>query len=254
MDPKLYSELNKAWKSTCRVLFGEEIGELKDYEEWLKRYLPVSKKMKSHLSGKEVAMPLDYYCDKAKFISADELKELAVPLNINEIKDIDSIIEAVSERWEYTGNMVIGKLTAIESSTLVTDSSYVANSVDVNGSSHILYSSMVYDSKHLFGCHLSSKSEFCIGCYNSTILNRCLEVDASAQCADSYFCHYCKGIKEGMFCFNVGAKRYAIGNVELAPDAYRKLKGKLLKEIADELKRDKEFKPDVFNIGCYKKE
>ena len=27
--------LSKAWKDACRVLFGQEIGELQDYSDWL---------------------------------------------------------------------------------------------------------------------------------------------------------------------------------------------------------------------------
>ena len=39
-DTPLYVELDKAWKTTCRVLFGGEIGDLKEYEPWLREYLP----------------------------------------------------------------------------------------------------------------------------------------------------------------------------------------------------------------------
>jgi len=31
----VYDELNKRWKATCRILFGEEIGELEEYKEYL---------------------------------------------------------------------------------------------------------------------------------------------------------------------------------------------------------------------------
>ena len=35
MNSQNYEVLNKAWKSTCKVLFGAEIGDMKDYEPWL---------------------------------------------------------------------------------------------------------------------------------------------------------------------------------------------------------------------------
>ena len=88
--PQPYDMLNKGWKATTKILFGEALGELKDYSDWLHEYLPPSARKKSHLSGKPVTLTMDYYCPTAKFVSADELKERAIaPLTINEVKDID---------------------------------------------------------------------------------------------------------------------------------------------------------------------
>jgi len=90
----VYAQLNKAWKATCKVLFGEEIGELKEYEEWLKEYMSVTgkRKRKSHISGKDVTVVFDEYCKDARFVSLDEVKEKSIePLTINEIKDIDRL-------------------------------------------------------------------------------------------------------------------------------------------------------------------
>jgi hypothetical protein len=56
-----------------------------------------------------------------------------------------------------------------------------------------------------------------------------------------------------MFCFNVKGKRYAIGNAELPPDQYRKVKDMLVEQMADEIVRTKELKCDIFNIGCHAK-
>ena len=137
MDPNspIYNELNKAWKSTCKILFSEEIGELKNYESWLKEYEPTVGKRKSHISGKNVACTIDNYCKSSNFISLDEVKEKTIdPWTINEIKDIDSIVEAVSEKWEYTGNRILGVSSNVENSDLVVDSHYVADSFFVEKS------------------------------------------------------------------------------------------------------------------------
>lgn len=32
MDSLVYKELNRAWKSTCKVIFSQEIGELNEYK------------------------------------------------------------------------------------------------------------------------------------------------------------------------------------------------------------------------------
>ena len=86
MDPTIYAELNKSWKIATKVTLGEEIGELSEYEEYLDEYMPPMKKAKSHISGKEVILPTSNYCDKAKFISEDEIKQTATPININQKK------------------------------------------------------------------------------------------------------------------------------------------------------------------------
>jgi hypothetical protein len=86
-DSPVYNELNKAWKATCKVLFGEEIGELKDYEEWLKEDMVPITRAKSSISGKEVILGRGDYCKDANFISLDEVGLRKVePLTINEIK------------------------------------------------------------------------------------------------------------------------------------------------------------------------
>ena len=89
-----YEIMNNAFKTACKVLFREEIGDLKDYEEWLKEYIinPVERE--------RVKVSSENYAKNAKFIdyrSIDFMKKFE-PLNINEIKDIDSIVEALKER------------------------------------------------------------------------------------------------------------------------------------------------------------
>jgi len=113
--------------------------------------------------------------------------------------------------------------------------------------------SLSLNSKYTFGCYRILDSEFCIKCYNSLYLSRCYEVDVSTKCSDSLFCHNCEGLTDAMFCFNVKGKRHAIGNAELAPSKYATIKGSLIEQIAGELERKKDFRLDVFNIGCYPK-
>jgi len=35
MDAELSRQLQKGWDSTCRVIFGQEMGELSDYSKYL---------------------------------------------------------------------------------------------------------------------------------------------------------------------------------------------------------------------------
>ena len=67
MPTEAYDEVNKAWKSTTRVLFGEELGELKDYAPYLKEAL----------IGKQVA---SVYKDYFKLLKS--IKKAVDPNNI----------------------------------------------------------------------------------------------------------------------------------------------------------------------------
>ena len=242
MDQKLYNELNKAWKSTCKVIFGEEIGELKEYEEWLNGYMPPLQKAKSHLSGKEVVLATNNYCEEAKFVSEDELKKANASLNINEIKDIDSVLGAISEKWEYVGNQTQGVSSSFESSTQVNNSHYVANTITTSDSMYLYATYRVGVGKYAFGCaNQSVKSEFLIRCLRGNNMVRSFEAHYCDTSSDAYLSHYCHGSHNILFCFNQKFKRNCIGNLELPLEKFTDLKRKLVGEIREELKKDKKF-------------
>jgi hypothetical protein len=239
----VYAQLNKAWKSTCKVLFGEEIGELKEYEEWLKEYMPVTGKRKSHVSGKDVTVAFDDYCKDARFVSLDEVKEKSIePLTINEIKDIDSIVEAISEKWEYVGNRILGNSRFIEHSDIIFDSNYVSDSFYVDKSTYVFGSSAIRtNSKYIFGSAGYSNSEFVVRSLAASNCRRhfeCIAVDGSS---DLFFCANNDACSDLMFSFNQRSKRYMIGNLQLPKEKYFQLKNKLIEEIRTDLKRDKRF-------------
>jgi hypothetical protein len=250
MDSSVYNELNKAWKATCRILFGEEIGELREYEEWLKEYMLPMKKRKSQVSGREVAIAIGEYCETAKFVSLAESREKAIEaLSVNEIKDIDSILEAISERWEYVGDRVLGNSKFVEGSDLVVDSHYVADSIDIQSSSHVFSSSMVeLNCKQVFGClRVTPSSEVIVRCLRVGHLNRCFECYCVDPLSDAYFCSSIMGGHDLMFCFNLRNKTHCIGNLQLDRERYFSLKKKLVEEIKDELRKNKRF-PSLFEI------
>ena len=163
MNSELYSSLNSSWKTTCKILFGEEIGELKDYEEWLMEDLPKFGRRISS-SGKEIMLANNSYSENSRFVSAEEAKEkLFEPLTINQIKDIDSIAEVVSERWEYAGNKVLGNSSFVESSDMIFDSHNILNSANIQQCSNLFHSSLSrLGCKNGFGCVFFGMSEFII--------------------------------------------------------------------------------------------
>ncbi|MBU0586625.1 hypothetical protein KJ780_03865, partial [Candidatus Micrarchaeota archaeon] len=105
--------IKEAWNSTCKILLGEEIGDLEKYEKYLMQYIKPLGKEKSFLSEKHVLISENTFCKNSKFISNDErekaqklLKE--TQLDINQVKDIDSIIQALQEAFFYSGNVILG--------------------------------------------------------------------------------------------------------------------------------------------------
>ena len=244
-----YDILNKGWKTTCRIVLGEEIGELSDYKDWLLEYVPPSGKNRSHLSGKEVTLAMDSYCPCAKFVSSGESKETKhEPLSINQIKDIDSIAQAISERWEYTGNRVLGNSSSVESSDLVMDSQFVSYSSNIQQSSYVFASAFArMGSKYIYGSHGFAQGEFLIRHCAGFNLKRQFETHFITDSSDLYFSFNCIGCSELLFSFFQRNKHYCIGNLQLPKEAYASLKKKLLSEVASDLKKNKRF-PSLFQL------
>ena len=107
-ESAVYPVLNKAWKTTTKILFGEELGELKDYDGYLKE-AAVGKEVQSSFSKSKLWITSPHYCNKAKFFDytreQDKIKD-SKPLDVNSIKDIDSLMGAVEEKLVYSGNQV----------------------------------------------------------------------------------------------------------------------------------------------------
>jgi len=239
VEPALsvYAQLDKCWKSTCRVLFGKEIGELKDFQEWLSLNTPPLAHASSSLTGKEITYSITDYCKGSKRASLDEIWKLKKfpPLSLNEIKDIDSLLQAVQERAYYTGNIILGNSNFIERSSNCNDSYYVLDSGVISDSKYVCNSSRAKQSEFLFGSDAIGECKFLVKCYEAYKNVRCLEAWKSQSCADCFYINGVMNSSDCLFCFNVQNKRNAIGNLELSREKYLSLKEKLIPEIAQEL-------------------
>ena len=214
MDGFLYEQLNNAWKRTCKIIFGEEVGELKEFEEWLSEsfsILPLAggkafvKHTTSSLSGKRMAVFAPFYGKNAKFATYKELMAKSIePLSINQIKDIDSIIEAWKERWYYVGEVILGNSKFVELSDSVFSSYFVYNSYAVEHSNRIVSSVWVRDkSSYLFGGGGGPNFEFSIRVFYGGWIKRSLEVYTFTTASDIYYSHVVDSSKEIMFSFMV---------------------------------------------------
>ncbi len=238
MNDFLYGELNKAWKTTSRILFKDEIGELKEYEGWLSEYIinPVERG--------EVKVTSSDYPKNARYVSyksIDFMKRFE-PLNINEIKDIDSIVEALKERFIYAGNIVLGKSQFVEKSNNVIDSHYILNSNFITKGKYIAHSSYLQKSQYIFGCHDADNTNFAIRsiCFGGAEQSqRLFEIMSVETSADVYYSSNISGSHEIMFSFFLYGKSYYIGNIQLERSKYFSIKEAFLEQLRELLKKGK---------------
>jgi hypothetical protein len=254
--------IDKAFADTFRVLFKKEPGGITKYEPWLARNTAELKKLRSPF-GSTVYLARHPILGYASFLPENRIVSYAEGMELGrfhiESNDVDSL-EALkgwlSDTACFCRDYVGGTTSNIIESTVIYEAANVykchcAILIENTGVSSWPMGSVKGRSKNLFGCHYVLNSQFCIGCYNSQGLNRCFQMDMSANCADSMFCHNSEGLKDSLFCFNANGKRTAIGNVVLSTDRYRGIRDSLTQQMADEIIRTKGLKWSVFNIGCY---
>lgn len=244
-----YQELNKEWKSTCNVVLGKEIGELAEYKDWLMKLNNPRVVRKSSLSGNDVVLTSNEFSDRAKFTSIDEVdfNKRFEPLNINEIKDIDSITDALNERIYYCGNIVLGNSKFVEKSSNVSNSFFVFDSVKIDSSKNIAYSQYLRLCENTFGTNEGGEGRFCIRCSILFKNTRCLELWNSPVCSDCYYSYGLENCKQAFFSFNAVGKNFIIGNLQLSKDKYLSIKKKLLVEITDQLTKNKHL-PSLIDL------
>jgi len=250
MDAAIEKQLQKGWDGACRVLFGRELeGRLAEYEPYLARYIAPTARRRSHISGKDVALASDSYPKNARFVSAEEaVQNRKYALSINEIKDIDSLLSALSEKCEYSGNRHLGNTAFAEASDIVADSQYVYGSSKIERCSNIAISNMIRDgSKYAFGCQWFAKSEFMIQVHGAHTVKRAFEAYYTTSSSDIYFSYSCVGCHDLLFSFGQRNASYRIGNLQMEKGEYAALKKKLVSEVADELERKKAF-PSLLSI------
>lgn len=239
MASAVYETLDKAWNSTCRVLFGQETAPLAECAEWLREYDLPLRAEKSAVSGKTVTLSLEDYAHGTKFIAFDEINfgRKFEPLSINELKDIEGIVQAVNERAQYAGSVVLGHSSSVEKSNNVIDSHFVLESSMVNGSKYVGFSRYVGFGEYCFGLFGAESDTHCVKCHGSE-LKRCFECHMVELLSDCYYCARVQNAHDCMFCFGLENGAYAVGNTILPKEKYLQIKAKLLQEIAGRIRND----------------
>jgi hypothetical protein len=245
-------EVEKAWKAACRVLLGEEIGSLRDYETYLSRHLEKTRNERSAISGKGVTVFEQNFCRGAMFISNDEREEYGrmlagAKLNVNEVKDMDSIVEAIGERLWYAGNIITGNSQGVEESDACSNSFFVRRSSEIYDSKYVAYSDAMRFGEYVFGSNWIGETRFAIKTYETFKVVRCMEAVRISQSSDCYYVAGVEGCSNCMFSFNQRNRRNLIGNLELERGEYGKLRDKLVGDIRDTL-RAKKSVPTIIDL------
>jgi hypothetical protein len=249
-------KLNADFKKTCRLLFGQEVGELPDFAPYLSEmYFPCALQ-RSALSGRRVCLSGPYYPEGAKYASQSEVGKVAFePLSINQIKDIDSLFGAAAERAVYCGNKFFGTCLGETSGDNVANCAEVRDSYDVYSSKYVAYCSIGRYSESIYGVSgfrgvtNSMRCAWCAGPNNHGAA-RCFETYASTGISGSYYAYNCSGSNDLMFCFNMLGKSHCIGNLQLTREEYAALKAKLMAEMAEKLRKDRRLFSIVDLVGA----
>ena len=235
-------KLNEDFKKTCKLLFGEEIGELAEFSPYLAEALFPCRMAKSSVSGKPMMMSSHLYSEKAAYAAQDEISIApSKPFSINDIKDIDSLFRAASERAVFCGNKVFGRNMNVTESDNIVDSIEVLRSHDVYNSKYAAYCSIGRFSESIYGvsdfwnCSHAMRS---VACFVKGAI-RSFECYYSTGISDSYYTSNCSACTNCMFSFNLRNKHFAIGNLVLPKDRYLALRQKLVSEMAEKLKKGK---------------
>lgn len=249
MDP----ELNTSWKKTCKVLLGEDMGNLSEYENWLLRYVNPFGMKTSAISGKEVIVSSENVGPGGKFLSLDEMdiymKNMGkANFDINKIKDIDSIIDTAREKAYYIGNVVLGNSRNAEVTNRCINSSFIYKTQDVYDCKFIACSSVLRFAEYIFGGNaIGEGSKFNIKTFETYKNVRCMETIRNYVASDCYFTGSLENCTNCMFSFNQRNKSYMIGNHQFSQEEYNKLKEKLICDIRDNLKAKKAI-PSLIDI------
>lgn len=236
-------DLNQAFKTTCRLLFGQDIGDFVSFEPYLREAL-VGKQVSSCFSGKSVWVASEQYAEGSLFFDYEseheKIKQIqSKPVEIDEIKDVDSLIQSVHEKLIYSGNKTLGNSNFVENSDSIVDSNNIRSSSIMTKSNHCAYSYLMRQSEYVFGSTSSGDSSYILRCFYNNSLKRCFECCTAVKSSDCYFSYNTVGCGDCMFSFNLRNKHNVIGNIQVTKERYSELKQKLVGELADDLKRKK---------------
>jgi len=233
-------DINQSWNSTCKTVFGQEIGDLSKFKDYLKEAVP-GKSVFSSFSQRplfvgsgEYPMLGRYFDDSAERALVEKQNQ---PFKLDQIKDIDTLTSTLKERFVYGANKTQGRCEEIQSSDFVVDSINVLGSAHILRGKNIAYSYKARDCESIFGSTAFGYGANAIRAYYNKGITRVFECTTCETITDSLFCYQTFNSSDCMFCFNSRNRRHCVANVQLSKEQYAKLKSTLLEQIVGELTR-----------------
>lgn len=236
-------DINDAWKETCKVVLGDEVGPLSSFEDYLSKDTVQLYSRKSCLSGRPVTVSVPQLPASARYISMEEMaafeRASPKPLQINQIKDVDSLVQALGERVAYCGNSISGNSMAVSESDSCSNVHHIRRCAQVHDSKFIACSSMIRYSEFAFGSIQDAMSKYVIRAHETQRLTRCFEMLRTYICTDCAYAANLENCSDCLFSFNQRSRRLLIGNLAMEKSRYLELKKKLLDDIAQKLRSGK---------------
>lgn len=257
--PASFGVVEKSFGETTRIVLGKALSPLKRYGKYLSRHVGEVSAVESVVSGKAVMISPVGFCTAVKNNVMTLEESIGFGKNRLEEKDVDGLtLENASRALERIKSVGVDadigtNVNMLQCSVSGNDSANAFRSFLVFKAKNTAYARWPRDTENAFGSFNLVLSKFCIKCYSSVNLTRCFEVEGSNDCSDCYFCHNCEGLSNCMFCFNAKSLRYAVGNVEVGPQEYARIKKLVLGEVLSRLERDGDLELSIYNVGCGKK-
>ncbi|MFA6214674.1 MAG: hypothetical protein WC717_05355, partial [Candidatus Micrarchaeia archaeon] len=147
--------LNRRWKGACKILLKEEVGDVWEFDRYLDGMIEANRHEKSYVSGKDVVLGVKEYAADARFVSFDEIDygEKYAPVPLESADGIGALVSALSGRFAYAGNLVIGKSSHVEKSANISDSHYIYDSALYGDCKYMYKSTLGRLNEDLFGSH-----------------------------------------------------------------------------------------------------
>ncbi len=247
--------IEKAWKTTTKIILKKELEDIDSYKKFLLRHVNGIREVSSPLTEKQMvvqdAIPFSELKNK-KIVKEKEGAFLSKKLKLNEeeieslelgnvLEKVGKIAYAVTELRVFENINLIKTAVGIKSSNCYHGCNYIRNRF-------CAYSYWPRNSEYTFGSAEAMNSSFCINCYYSGNLTRAFEVDSSSNSSDVYFCHNVDNVHNALFSFNAKNLSYAIANVKLGAEKFNEIKSSLLEQIEEELEKNKWIKLDIMNL------
>jgi len=250
--PMNLDQIENAFQSTTKLIFGKALLDFQFYEEWITKRIPKISEYSSSLSNAKTYMPEHYFfkeIPREKLAAFEDLKKTSAQKVSSTSLDLPfkDFLKEVSKISSFIPDFAEGNNMNISETTVYMDSLNLFRCFDMFWCKNSAYTFSAFG-EGLFGCYRIVNSKFLIHCYNIENVTASFEMDNARNCSNSLFCHNVENVHESMFCFNTKSKRYAIGNVEVGREKYLEFRNLFTAKLLPELKSKKNLELDIYNL------